>query len=209
MTDSPIWERLPTDTDKSFQAFCIYRDMGAQRSLSKAYAMYKGATTAQEIRNAKSPDGTFTKWSSEHNWSERVSAYDVYQDGLRQERNLARQKLIEDNAYDDYMVLRKAIAKYVGDYTAMGFNGVKPHDVSNLASLMKQADDYARRAVGLPDRITENNNSHTGPGGGAIEQKVTTHVTHGLDDATQILTELKSLGVLDDFTGNADDPETD
>jgi hypothetical protein len=37
---------------------------------------------------------------------------------------------------------------------------------------MKQADDYARRAVGLPDRITESKNAHTGADGGAMEFKL-------------------------------------
>jgi hypothetical protein len=164
MSETPLWERLESDTDKSFEAFRIYRDMGAQRSLDAAWKKYQDRT--------ETVSGYFRQWSADHNWQERVTAWDTYQDTLRQERNLARQKLIEDNAYADYTVLRQAIAKYTRDYTSVDFTGVKPHDISNLASLMKQADDYARRSVGLPDRITESKNEHTGKDGGAMEFKL-------------------------------------
>lgn len=30
-----IWERLPNESSKAYQAFCIYRDLGVERSLEK------------------------------------------------------------------------------------------------------------------------------------------------------------------------------
>jgi hypothetical protein len=182
MTDTPnIWERLDTDTDKSFAAFCIYRDMGAKRSLDKVSQEIYGKSTGSQRY--------VEQWSTDNNWVNRVAAFDKYQDSLRQERNLERQKLIEDNAYEDYTVLRQAIAKYVRDYTSAAFKGIKPGDISNLASLMKQADDYARRAVGLPDRITESKNAHTGADGGAIR----TENTHKFDPSKMSDDELRRI----------------
>jgi hypothetical protein len=158
MTDtSNIWEQQPTDTDKSFQAFCIYRDMGAKRSLAKTAEQFYGKVSAN-LRYIE-------QWSTDNNWQERVAAFDKHQDTLRQARNLERQKLLEDNAFNDYMVIRKAIAKYKRDFMSVKFRGIPPHEVSNLVDLMKQADDYARRAVGLPDKITESKNAHTGADG--------------------------------------------
>jgi UDP-N-acetylmuramoyl-L-alanyl-D-glutamate--2,6-diaminopimelate ligase len=58
------------------------------------------------------------------------------------------------------------------EITATVLERCPSEDISNLASLMKQADDYARRAVGLPDRITESKNAHTGADGGAMEFKL-------------------------------------
>lgn len=154
MTDTPLWERLDTDTDKSFEAFCIYRDMGANRSLRKV---------AEKLSKSET---IINRWSMNHNWQERVTAFDTHQDSLRQERNLERQKQIEDNAFDDYMVIRDAIAKYKRDFAEVKFKGIPPHEVSNLVSLMKQADDYARRAVGLPDKINApQRTEHTGADG--------------------------------------------
>lgn len=156
MTDTPLWERQPTDTPKSYEAFCIYRDMGATRSLHKAALKYYGKSSVSL--------GQFEKWSVDMNWQERVQAWDAYQDELRRKRNLDRQKLIEDTAYSDYEMLRDAIEKYKKDYLEVEFAGVKPGNIMNLIQMMKQADDYARRAVGLPDRITENKTDITSKG---------------------------------------------
>lgn len=157
MTDSPIWELQETDTDKSFEAFAIYRDMGANRSLRKV---------AEKLGKSET---IINRWSMNNDWVNRVAAFDKHQDSLRQERNLQRQKQIEDNAYSDYIVIRKAIAKYKRDFLAVKFKGIAPHEVSNLVDLMKQADDYARRAVGLPDKINAPQRTEvTGADGGSI-----------------------------------------
>ena len=187
MTTTPnTWERLPSDTDRSFEAFCVYRDMGANRSHDKV---------AQQLSKSTA---LISRWSTAHDWLNRVTAFDEYQDSLRQERNLQRQKLIEDNAYSDYEFLRQAIEKSKQDYLAIQFSKVKPYDVQALVDLMKKADDYARRAVGLPDRITENKNEVTGKDGGAIETRTTSVNVNAesAHDAADILQQLADLGAI-------------
>lgn len=159
MAETPIYKRLPSDTDKSFEAFCIYRDMGANRSLEK-------------VSQALSKSIPLLKgWSTTHNWQERVAAYDASLDEKNLDENAERQKRIKDNAYQDYLKLRKAIDKRMGLLEAVDFRG-ELYEIVNLAELMKKADDYARRAVGLPDKITEQKNEHTGANGGALTIKV-------------------------------------
>jgi hypothetical protein len=154
MADNPIWKRLPTDTDKSFEAFALYRDMGANRSLK---------TLSQKL--AKSLP-FLKEWSSKHDWVNRVAAFDASLDEKNLDKNAERQERIKDNAYSDYLLTRKAIEKYKADYEAVNFKGVPAYEMSNLLELMRRADDYARRAVGLPDKITEskntNDNRHSG-----------------------------------------------
>lgn len=156
-----IWERLESDTDKSYHAFCIYRDMGATRSLAKV---------AQELSKSET---IINRWSGQHDWVNRVSAYDDYQLAQRQERIEKKRIELEDNVLADYLILRQAISKYISDYSAVNFKGINPHDISNLASLMKQADDYARRAVGLPDKINDKQKTElTGANGDELIIKV-------------------------------------
>jgi hypothetical protein len=149
MADNHIWERQPTDTDKSFEAFSIYRDMGANRSLD---------IVSQKLSKSIP---LIKRWSRQHNWQERVAHFDNAQSNAAIEDNAERQKLIKDNAFDDYLLLRKAIKKYKSDYEAIEFRGVPSYEISNLVELMKKADDYARRSVGLPDKITEQKNDTT------------------------------------------------
>lgn len=143
MADTPIWKRLATDTDKSFEAFTLYRGMGANRSLEKV---------AEKLGKS---GGLIERWSSEQRWKERVAAYDTWLDTINLEDTKNRQELIKNNAYSDYLLLRKAIDKYKTTLEDINFTGVPAYEIGNLVELMKKADDYARRAVGLPDKITE------------------------------------------------------
>lgn len=58
------WERQPAETSKAYEAFCIYRDMGAKRSV-------QGTATAL----AKSVQ-VIKVWSSKFDWVARTVAWD-------------------------------------------------------------------------------------------------------------------------------------
>lgn len=160
MADKPIWQRLPSDTDKSFEAFVLYRDMGANRSLKSV-----SETLSKSI-------ALINRWSAANNWQERVAAFDASLDEKNLDENAERQKLIKDNAFADYLTLRKAIDNFKTNFEAVRFVGINAYEVGTLVELMKKADDYARRAVGLPDKITENKQEVSGANGGAITVKV-------------------------------------
>jgi hypothetical protein len=160
MAETPIYKRLPSDTDKSFEAFCIYRDMGANRSLEKL---------AQALGKTKA---NFEQMSRRFNWQERVAAYDASLDEKHLDKQAERQEKIKDNAFKDYEFLRKSIDNFKSNIEAMRFVGVNAYEIGTLVELMKKADDYARRAVGLPDKITEQKNEHSGVGGAPIAFRI-------------------------------------
>ena len=62
-TDKP-WERQKGESEKAFEAFSIYRDMGEQRTI-----------TAVGKKLAKSRN-LIDRWKERWNWIERVRAYD-------------------------------------------------------------------------------------------------------------------------------------
>ncbi len=154
-----LWERLESDTPKSYEAFCVYRDMGASRSLDKAWKQHKNSI--------KNTPRYFAQWSIDHNWQERVQAWDDYQDSLRQERKLQKRIEIENNVVSDYDLLRKMIEKRKAIYEDTNYKAL-PIELNELLLLMRRADDYARRAVGLPDKITESKAEVALEVGGAI-----------------------------------------
>ena len=69
-----IYDKLPGETAKAYEAFCVYRDLGTQRSLGKA---------SVELEKSLKFLG---RWSSQHNWVERAAAWDADQDYLLQKR---------------------------------------------------------------------------------------------------------------------------
>jgi len=70
------WERQPTDTDKSFEAFEVYRRMGASRSLLKVSQQLVKSTTL------------LSRWSMRHGWVERCRAWDTHQSRYANELEL-------------------------------------------------------------------------------------------------------------------------
>jgi len=68
-TKPKIYDRQPNETDKSWAAFCIYRDMGRERSLRKLRQEWLETGTS----NTMSKLGA---WCSRHEWVKRCSAFD-------------------------------------------------------------------------------------------------------------------------------------
>jgi hypothetical protein len=69
-----IFDREQDESAKAFEAWTIYRELGAQRSLKKTAELYYG--TAANVRQLQ-------RWSSRFNWVERARASDVEREMLR------------------------------------------------------------------------------------------------------------------------------
>ena len=104
------WERQPGETDKSYAAFCVYRDMVLnERSL-------EATGRKQNIKNIRH----YADWSKKFGWVERSRAYDAYVQihsrKLREEEHIKnieefseRQRLIaKETIQTAVMILKKA-----------------------------------------------------------------------------------------------------
>ena len=69
-----LWERRKDETNQAWNAFCLYRDYGAERGFMKAIE-----------RNGVSPTryGVWCKWSARYDWVKRCGSYDTHLDALR------------------------------------------------------------------------------------------------------------------------------
>ena len=72
---SELWERQPGESTKAYAAFCVYRDLGTERSLEKA------GQTLDKPRTRK----WLGEWSAKYNWLERAMAYDDYLERKKRE----------------------------------------------------------------------------------------------------------------------------
>ncbi len=78
-----LWDRQTGEGAKAYASFCIYRDMGRNRSIDASYRAEKGHS---EGSKRKAPRRWLT-WSSANSWIERAQQYDLYLELLaRQER---------------------------------------------------------------------------------------------------------------------------
>lgn len=95
MTDQEHpWVQRPNETDVAFEAFRIYRDMGAARS-TRVVAQTLGKS-AQLI----------TRWSSTHNWVERCRAYDTHRDAERLDATAEQEDELLGRLLDSAELLR-------------------------------------------------------------------------------------------------------
>lgn len=62
------WERRPDETDRAWEAWLVYRDMGPGRSVAEA---------SRRLNISKT---TINSWSTRHAWLERVKPFDRHMD---------------------------------------------------------------------------------------------------------------------------------
>lgn len=61
---SKAWDRLKDETEKAYEAFSTYRDLGVGRTfVAVADKLHKSCTLIR-------------RWAKRHNWEERAAAYD-------------------------------------------------------------------------------------------------------------------------------------
>ncbi len=68
MTKLP-WEKKEDETSKSYHAFCLYRDMGPERTHDRV---------RQRLERPKGYLGYIQKWSAKYDWVKRAEAYDEH-----------------------------------------------------------------------------------------------------------------------------------
>jgi hypothetical protein len=81
---TPQGVRLPKESARAFQAFCIYRDLGPQRSLDRARERF--CADQGKDRQSRRRPGNWSLWSAKFNWVERAEEYD---DSVEEERREA------------------------------------------------------------------------------------------------------------------------
>ena len=79
MTSYP-YEKLPSESEKAFASFVVYRDLPAkERSVPAAYRQKTGKVTAKQAT------GTWNEWAKKYEWRARAFAWDAQQDRARTE----------------------------------------------------------------------------------------------------------------------------
>lgn len=133
------WERVPGETQKAFEAFCIYRDMGASRSLQKV---------ADRLGKCSR---LIKKWSSQDGWVKRTTAYDDYMD--RKARGVVESKLEDINsehlnmirgARESVMVPLQALLKRIDNASEKGGDPFSDFDDKPLDKLLDMARPYVK-----------------------------------------------------------------
>jgi len=189
------YEQQPGESARAFRAFQIYRDLGPDRSLDKAYADYTANESATEL--PRSP-GQWNRWSAAHNWVERALEYDAHLDAQKRKRRERRMLELEDRRFEceirnqeelerivDQLngLIEKSAACPVADVVQVTDETVedislarttrtkkkttvKALKASGLARLVQERNDTARQTVvGVREPVKEKKNAQASSGG--------------------------------------------
>lgn len=147
------WNRLPLESAKAFAAFSVYRDMGAERSIDKAYAAYMTREPQQQLDNkstsAKRASRYWGEWSIKFRWVERARAYDDHlaqqlQDDYEAKLLRRQQQTLRDLLRDAEAQMRL----FLGKLEKATMYDVR--DLYTLARLRSELEDQIRRSLRMP-----------------------------------------------------------
>lgn len=167
------WERRTGESARAYAAFCVYRDLGAARSLNLAYGEWRRAQGGSG--DPAKAAGYWAEWSSGHEWVARAAAYDGHLEALRRAAREDALRRLEERRADyelknqDRLELRVAkiealldkadkhpLTDVVQEKDAPGPDGkivaIKTKikglgSLSGYARLAKEANDTAAQAI--------------------------------------------------------------
>ena len=135
-----LWERQQGETARAYEAFCIYRDMGANRSLRKVVQQLDKNLT------------TIGDWSTKYDWVKRVAAWDAEQD------RIARNEMQKDMAETRKKQREQARKMQEKGMALLESINVGDAKLSEIVSLLKAGMEQERIAIGDVGEVIEERN---------------------------------------------------
>jgi hypothetical protein len=145
MTDTTLlpYERQPGESAKAYAAFVIFRNLGPERSVLKAYRQKTGK------EQAKQAAGLWNSWATDHHWHKRADAWDAHLDEEnRKAQEQARRGMAERHATMAMGLQRKALER-------LQKMEAQELAASDVLRYLVEAAKLERLARGEPEEIQE------------------------------------------------------
>ena len=78
------WERLNGETSLAYAAFCVFRDLGAERNIRKAVETAQLCSGETDNSKLEKRYRVWRNWSSQFRWLERAAGYDRNVEQMKQ-----------------------------------------------------------------------------------------------------------------------------
>lgn len=131
------WERLKNETSKAYEAFCVYRDLGTERSITK---------TSQTLNKNRT---TIGEWSTKFDWVKRAAAWDDEQDRIA--REIAQKEQAEEirkmrKRHSD--LAKKMLETAEAALDAFDTDDIKASDISRMVDVASKLERISRGDAG-------------------------------------------------------------
>ena len=141
-------ERIPGEGQAAYASWCVYRDLGAERSIR---------LVAQAVSKSTN---MIKRWSVRHNWVQRAAEWDAHCDEeTRKALAKARARMAKEHAEAARLLREKTVAEIAKR---------NPNDArwQDLVAMLAQAVKVERLALGEPTESTHT--EVTGKDGGPV-----------------------------------------
>lgn len=179
----PLWHRQPDERGYHFVALSDYLALGSRRSLAALHRQYQRQADGEST--VKPPTHvlrTLEIWSSRFGWVARASAYDEHLKIVEHEeieqraREWVRRELDDaeamlgrwNEAWESTPYHEQDVVREINDPQNPGQKmrvvvvKANVNKMRNLTGWRRDISDQGRRALNLPDRITESRQQHSG-----------------------------------------------
>ena len=179
-----IWERQKDESNKAYHIFCIYRDMGPNRSLEK---------TREILGKSAGYTRWMHTWSSKYDWVTRAQAYDDYIEKKKRKENEKKILDMSDRHARLAVVLQQKIAQRLQE--------IDPSELSpaDIARWLDVATKLERLSRGAPTEIGKQEVQ------GQVTQKYEYDITHRVEQYADVYRQLARRGV---FCGSDEGDDT-
>jgi hypothetical protein len=130
------WERggmgSENETDQSFEAFEIYRELGLQRSLAKTAAALGKSTPMME------------RWNRRHNWQNRIRAWDRHSSRIINERVLMGTAAMRERAAAIGLNLQVRASQRLLKMTDAEVDSLSVNELASMIRIGTQVETSAR-----------------------------------------------------------------
>lgn len=160
---SEIWEKQDYDTSKAYQRFCIYRDMGIQRSLQKV---------RKELGKPPKYIRALEYASVRYKWVERAEAYDAYvEEECRKENEVEIKEMKKRHILQARLMQNKVVER---------MQNLNPQEMSSAdcVRMYDVAVKVERLSRGCDDKKIEVNNNVVVKAKDALERKKLDNLTN-------------------------------
>ena len=152
--DRKKYDRQPDETDKTWRAFCLYKELGYGRTLRGAAQLY---IEQNRLKGAlRTVEGNFSKWSNRYRWRERIVDWDNHIDTKRrrgQENALLSMREKHTKLGESLQVAgAKALTAWMRNKEGIGYLDV---DMSDIVKAIKVGIDIERKGREQPDLVIE------------------------------------------------------
>lgn len=127
------WERRDGESAKAYEAFCVYRDLGTQRSIR---------SVCQKLDKSRQ---LLSTWSAKYEWVSRCAAWDAEQDRIARQAQIDEIKKMRKRHADlaSAMLIKAARAlQRIPD------DEIKAGDISRMVDTASKLERISRGDVG-------------------------------------------------------------